>query len=339
MSTLVPRREFLKRLAGAGAVAAGGIGVARLIRGDGPVRWDERAFAPPGAAHVAVVRAPRYDDSLLEELVLDGLRTVQADVAGARVLLKPNIVEFDPGTAINTDPRLVAATVNAIRRLGARSVMVAEGPGHRRDTIGLVMTSGLGEALHSVEAPFTDLNSDIVVPVELRSRYTDLGRVWLPRSVVDADVIVSMPKMKTHHWVGITLSLKNLFGCLPGRIYGYPKNVLHWSGITGSILDLAGAIRPSLAIVDGITAMEDDGPINGTPVDAGLLVFSDDPVAADAVTAGLMGYDLDEVPYLGEAGRFLGQIEPDRIEQRGEAPADLARIFVRPPDSEASTAG
>ena len=66
-----------------------------------------------------------------------------------------------------------------------------------------------------------------------------------------------MPKMKTHHWAGVTLSLKNCFGCLPGRVYGWPKNALHWQGIDGSILDIAGVVRPAYAIVDGIVAMEE----------------------------------------------------------------------------------
>jgi uncharacterized protein (DUF362 family) len=339
VSRPVVRREFLKGLAGAGAIAAGGFGLTRLLRDERPVPWDERAFAPPGRAGVAVVPAASYDPALLEELVGEGLRTIGADIAGARVLLKPNLVEHDAGTSINTDPRLVASAASAIRRMGAHSVVVAEGPGHRRDTIGLVIASGLADTLRDVEVPFVDLNTDRVRPVELRSRYTQLGRVWLPETVLDADVVVSMPKMKTHHWVGITLSLKNLFGCLPGRVYGYPKNVLHWAGIQASILDLAGAIRPAYAIVDGITGMEGDGPIRGTPIDRGLLVFADDPVAADAVTAGMMGYGIDEVPYLEEAGRFLGQADPDRIGQRGEDPERFAMRFRRPPTADAVTAG
>ena len=84
------------------------------------------------------------------------------------MLLKPNLVEFDPGTSINTDPRVVAAAVLAFRRLGAASVTVGEGPGHRRDTMFVVERSGLGDALRAVEAPFVDLNLDAVEPVPLR---------------------------------------------------------------------------------------------------------------------------------------------------------------------------
>jgi uncharacterized protein (DUF362 family) len=118
-----------------------------------------------------------------------------------------------------------------------------------------------------------------------------------------------MPKMKTHHWAGATLSMKNCFGCMPGRIYGWPKNVLHWSGLQEAIVDIAGAVRPDLQLVDGIVAMQGNGPIDGTAVDAGVLVFGTDPVATDTTAAMLMGLDPTGIWYLREAGRFLG---PDR---------------------------
>jgi uncharacterized protein (DUF362 family) len=238
--------------------------------------------------------------------------------------LKPNLVEYDPGTSVNTDPRLVAAAVLAFRRLGARSVVVGEGPGHRRDTTYVVERSGLGDALREVDAPFVDLNLDQVRQTTLSSSYTSLQELWLPDSVVKADLVVSMPKMKTHHWAGVTLSLKNCFGCVPGRIYGWPKNLLHWAGVDGSILDVAAAVRPDFAIIDGITAMQGNGPITGTPVHVGAVVVANDPVAADVVGAGLMGVDPERLPYLVEAGKFLGQGDQDRIREVGEDPAKLA---------------
>jgi uncharacterized protein (DUF362 family) len=329
------RRAFLKGLVGGGAIAAvAGAGVSRLFRAPSSIRWDARAFPSPGTARVSVLRAAAYDEANLEALVLDGLRSIGADVAGARVLLKPNLIEFDPTTSINTDPRIVAAAAAALRRLGASEIVVGEAPGHRRDTHGIVRASGLEAALAAVEIPFVDLNMDRISQVALRSSYTQLERLWLPDRVREADIVVSMPKMKTHHWAGVTLSLKNLFGCLPGRVYGWPKNVLHWSGIPASILDISGAIRPGYAIVDGIIGMEGNGPIDGSPVPSNVIVVADDPVAADAVCARLMGFELDEIPYLVEAGRFLGQIDPDRIEHRGEGPDGLVLPFVRPPTSD-----
>jgi uncharacterized protein (DUF362 family) len=337
MSRLLDRRTFLRgAVAGGAVVVAGGVTLRRLLREPEP--WEAAAFPPPGDAHVAVLTASGYDSGL-EVTVLDGLRAIGADVRGANVLLKPNLVEFDPTTAINTEPRLIAATVLAFRRLGAASVRVGEGPGHRRDVQDVVTRSGLAEALAGVEAPFVDLNAAAVRRVALRSRYTELGELWLPTPVLDADVVVSMPKMKTHHWAGVTLSLKNLFGTLPGRVYGWPKNILHWAGIEPSILDIAGAVRPSYAIIDGIVGMEGNGPISGDPIESGVLVFANDPVAADSIGASLMGSDPERIPYISEAGRFLGQTDRDRIEQRGEDPDRLIRSFAPPPLGEGVAAG
>jgi uncharacterized protein (DUF362 family) len=327
----IDRRTFLRRSAIVGLGATlGGLAIARSLQDGEPVPWDERAFAPPGEARVAVLKQTSYDEGL-ESAVMDGLRATGADVRGANVLLKPNLVEYDAGTVINTDPRLVRAAALAFRRMGAASVTVGEGPGHRRDTHYVVARSGLLAAIRDAGVSFVDLNTDAVVERALRSRYTGLGRLWLPASVANADVVVSMPKMKTHHWAGVTLSLKNCFGCVPGRVYGWPKNALHWAGLEGSIVDVAAAVRSDLAIVDGIVGMEGNGPISGTPVDSGVLVFGDDPVATDTITAGLMGLDPTRIDYLQQAARFLGQGNLERIRDEGEDPASLATTFALPP--------
>jgi uncharacterized protein (DUF362 family) len=326
----IDRRTFLRRagIVAAGAVAVGagaGVGVPAIVRRlDRP--WEEAAFAPPGSPRVLVAPVAAYDADLESE-VEQGLRGVGADLRGRSVLIKPNLVEYDRGSVINTDPRLVAATVLAVRRLGAAAVTVAEGPGHRRDTRYVVTASGLGEALGDVDASFVDLNLAPVARVPLRSRFTPLGELWLPSPVVEADVVISMPKMKTHHWAGATLSMKNCFGCVPGRVYGWPKNVLHWAGLQEAIVDIAAAVRPDLQIVDGIVGMEGNGPIDGTAVDAGVLVFGTDPVATDTTAATLMGLDPSGIWYLREAGRFLGQADPGRILQVGEDPERLVTPF------------
>ena len=133
-----------------------------------------------------------------------------------------------------------------------------------------------------------------------------------------------MPKLKTHHWAGATLSLKNLFGTLPGICYGWPKNELHWRGIDNSIVDIALTRTPELAIVDGIIGMEGDGPIMGTPRGYGVLAMSRDLVAADATCARVIGFDATKLPYLEAAGRFLGNLDARRIDQRGERPERFA---------------
>ena len=326
----VSRRTFLIRGAEVGlGVAAVGLVGARIIdkRNDEPVLHDKGAFPEPGNPKVAVVKATSYEDGL-QATVKSGLESVGAEVSGKTVLLKPNLVEFDAGTVINTDPRLVHATVLALRDMGATSVTVGEGPGHRRDTEYVVRTSGLLDALKDVDAPFTDLNTAGVVRQTLRSFYSPLGEIWLPQPITQADVVISMPKMKTHHWAGATLSMKNCFGCMPGRVYGWPKNVLHWAGIEPSIIDVSSAVMPEYQIVDGIVAMEGNGPIQGTPKDMGVLVFGTDMVATDATAARLMGFDPERLGYLREAGTFLGQVHLEEIQQVGEDPEALAQDFA-----------
>jgi len=318
MSGLTRRQAVIRGATGVVALASAGIVVEGLVNRPKP-GFERSDFPRPEGAPVAVLRASSYERDL-EQIVSEGIRAVGVDVRGRSVLLKPNFVEFRANSVINTDPRLIAATVVAMRRLGARDVVVAEGPGHRRDTEAIVVASGLLDALTDTGATFVDLNSAPVAETPLRTRYTGLGRMWLPRPILDADLVVSMPKLKTHHWVGVTLSLKNCFGCVPGRVYGWPKNVLHWRGIENSILDVATAVRPGLAIIDGIVGMQGDGPILGVPANAGVLVFSPDPVAADVTAATLMGIDADRVHYLHEAGKFLGQADLEKIEQRGEDP-------------------
>ena len=121
--------------------------------------------------------------------------------------------------------------------------------------------------------------------------------------------------------------MKNCFGCLPGRVYGWPKNVLHWVGIENSILEIVAAVRPRYAIVDGIVGMEGNGPIQGDAKRCGALVFGDDPVAVDATAARLMTLDPRKIRHLAEAGRFLGNVADERIDQIGESIDRLRQDF------------
>lgn len=315
------RRRFLQAAAGGAAVSAA------ACRGGGDL-WDRTAYRKSARSRVAVLTAGGYDRSL-GRVVEEGLRLFPLDVQGRRILLKPNLVEFDPAGVINTHPALLTAAVEAFRRMGAREVIVGEGPGHRRDNEYLLAASGLADALADTRARYVDLNTDVVKRVALRSRYTGLGHLYLPRSVLEADLVVSMPKLKTHHWAGVTLSMKNLFGIVPGSIYGWPKNVLHWVGIENSILDINAALTaPPFTIMDGIVGMEGNGPIQGSPRPSGVLVFGSDPVAVDATCARLMGIDPVRVPHLAQAGAFLGNAADDRIEQVGEPWAAWAREYA-----------
>jgi uncharacterized protein (DUF362 family) len=262
---------------------------------------------------VAIMKAATYQADLVD-ILTRGAQLCGLNVRGKRVLLKPNLVEFDSNTCINTSPVLVAAALETFRKLGAASVRIGEGPGHRRDTHYLAEAAGFYEAVKGFEDQFTDLNLD---DVSERAGFLEGGRMYFPNTVLGADLIVSMPKMKTHHWAGVTLSMKNLFGLVPGSVYGWPKNPLHYAGIPNSIVQLNRMFRNTFAIVDGIVGMEGNGPIQGSPRQCGVVVMGNNVASVDASCCRVMGIEPGEVEYL-KRGRDVGHIEEAQIEQRGE---------------------
>jgi uncharacterized protein (DUF362 family) len=310
------RREVLSVAAGAAVLAGCG--------------KEERRPAVP--ARVAILRAPAYDQSVYDTM-RRLLRGHVRDVRGRNIVLKPNLVEFEPQSSINTNPLLVHAAYEAFREMGAATVRIAEGPGHRRNTLDLADAAGYFKIIPGFEDIFVDLNVDEVTRVRPARQFSRMKKLYLPNTALGADLLVSMAKMKTHHWVGATLSMKNLFGVVPGGIYGWPKNVLHWAGIQECIADLHMAFPRQLAIVDGIVGMEGNGPIQGVPKHAGVLVAGRDPVAVDATCCRIMRIDPLKIGYLqlvsGSSGARLAE---RNIEQTGEPIDTVATAFELIPE-------
>ena len=205
-----PRRTFL---VGLGAATAAGLG-GRLL-----FERDERGRR----ADVVIARAEAYDGGLADVIERGLLELGLGPDWGRRktVLLKPNLVEpTREAPHVNTHPAVVRAAAEVFRRRGAREVLVAEGQGHCRDSDLVLEQSTLGPALRDAKLPYVDLNHDDVFEVPNRSRNTRLSSLFLPVTLRRADLIVSLPKLKTHHWAGLTASMKNLFGVMPGVCYG-----------------------------------------------------------------------------------------------------------------------
>lgn len=278
---------------------------------------------------VFIARGQRYDGSLVQT-IRDGLSAIEilpAQLAGKRVLLKPNMVEpMLASPQMTTHPAMVSAATEVFRSWGAK-VAVGEGPGHVRDTEMALFESRIQNALDRDQIDFRDLNYEEVTWVKNRGGVCPLNGFWFPRSVVEADLIVSLPKLKTHHWVGLTASMKNLYGTIPGSKYGWPKNVLHHAGIPETVIDINASLPKSMAIVDGILCMEGDGPIMGSPKHLGVVAISSNPTAVDATLARIMGLSPDRIPYLALAKNRLGPLCPSRIIQRGEAWEPLVSPF------------
>ncbi|MCE5267666.1 MAG: DUF362 domain-containing protein [Planctomycetaceae bacterium] len=306
-----------RTLLGVGAIGAAAIGyplARRLLSVSSPV---------------FLARNQRYDGALTETIAA-GLSAVGFDsrwVRGRRVLLKPNLVEpLASAPQISTHPAVVVAAAELFRRWGAE-VTVGEAPANIRDTEMALVESGMTDALRGEKLPFLDLNYDEFRRVPNAGRCSALREFSFPSAVLDADLIVSMPKLKTHHWIGLTASMKNMYGVLPGLVYGWPKNVLHYAGIPETVVDINASLPPRIAIVDGILCMEGDGPILGTPKPLGLLAVGMNLAAVDATLARIAGFDPHRVPYLAMADGRIGPLAERSIIQRGERWADVASSF------------
>jgi len=190
---IISRREWL--IGGGVATALTGCGLVR--------RWaGERAG-------VFIAKNQTYAGDLVRT-IRDGLLAtglVAASLLGKRVLLKPNMVEPTRDCPhMTTHPAVILAAAEVFRSWGAK-VTVGEGPGHLRDTDLALVESGVGEALDSAKLPFADLNYQDVAWRKNGGRRSKLDGFFFPRAVFEADVIVSLPKMKTHHWVGVTAAM------------------------------------------------------------------------------------------------------------------------------------
>ena len=328
------RRQAI-RLGLLGAIGVGlaqaypNLGTLRLVPGMLRAGWLRLAG---GSTAVAVVRCPTYQDAT--QAVATAWDLVGGPrLAGKRVVLKPNLVDYLPDRPVHTAPEILEAAVEYLRGKGAAEVVVADGPCFNRDSQQLLAASGLGEMLRRRDVPFVDLNYDDLDDVPLKGNYGGrLARLLLPRTITRADLVVSVPKMKTHHWTGVSLSMKNLFGVVPGVKYGWPKNSLHWNGIPASILTLYDTIRPRLALVDGVVGLEGDGPVYGSPRPTGVVVLGSDLVAVDATAARIMGVDPAGVDHLKAAGFLgLGRLAEDQIAIRGVPIAEVVQPYLRPP--------
>lgn len=305
---VLPRLTRRAFLAGSGLLAAGAFGYPLV----------QRLWQTPQPVFLA--RGQRYDGSLVET-IRDGLDAVGFDFAwvrGRRVLLKPNLVEpLRSAPQMTTHPAMILAAAEVFRRAGA-SVLIGEASANLRDSELILSESGMDGALSGEKLEFVDLNYGESRPVRNAARMSRLPEIFFPRAALEADLVVSLPKLKTHHWAGFTASMKNLFGLLPGIVYGWPKNVLHHAGIPQTIVDVAASAPRTIGIVDGILCMEGDGPILGTAKPMGVVAVGQNLASLDATLARLIGLDPFKVPYLAMASGRVGPIADRDILQRGQ---------------------
>ncbi|TAH49589.1 MAG: DUF362 domain-containing protein [Chloroflexota bacterium] len=333
-------RRSLLRLALGGGILAGGAVIYKQTESVGLDKWmrwmlrgQTARLNPP--ARVALASVASYDDD-----VLSAIRTLwrdanAPDLANARVVLKPNLVDSIPERPCYTMPQVTEALIQFLRdEIQVKALVVAEGMTFRRDPHAILIETGYREMLERQRVEFVDLNYDDLVKIPLRGGYAKMDSLFMARTVAEADALISIPKLKTHHWTKISGSIKNLFGIVPGAKYGFPKNTLHMHGIDAFLAELLDSLPTPkrFALVDGIVGLQGDGPLFGAPVPSGALIGGQDFLAVDATAARLMGFDpttIEILAFMAWAG--LGQIDVNRIQVRGAALNELKRNYELAP--------
>lgn len=338
------RRALLRLALGGGIVAAGAVVYKQTeaVGFDKWARWMLRGqtarFAP--ASRVALAAVAGAHSAPYDGDVLGAIRQLWRDanapeLQNANVVVKPNLVDFVAERPCYTMPQVVEALIQFLRdEARVKKIVVAEGTTFRRDPHALLLETGYRDMLERQRVEFVDLNYDDLVAIPLRGGYAKLEQLFMARTVAEADALISVPKLKTHHWTRISGSIKNLFGIVPGAKYGFPKNTLHVHGIDAFLAELVDSLPTPkrFALVDGIVGLQGDGPLFGTPVASGALVGGRDFLAVDATCARLMGLDpaaIEILAFMAWAG--LGQMDASRIELRGAALESLRKSFEPAP--------
>ena len=236
---------------------------------------------------------------------------------GKTVLVKPNILgAMPPDRHVNTHPSVVAATIAALERRGAGRILVGDNSGMRAygSNEAAARVAGILEAAGD---RYVNLGAS---PVRTALESDFATHLAFSREVLDCDVLVSLPKMKTHVATGITGGIKNTYG----HLVGGEKTRLHRDAVGAenfarAIVDVFQVRPPDLIILDAVVAMEGQGPSGGRPREVGRLLASTNAVALDTVMAAMMGLEPRRVPMLRIA------------EERGLGPAALADIEIEGP--------
>lgn len=209
-----------------------------------------------------------------------GFIDIRQMVKDKTVLIKPNLSGQSPKA--NTDPRVIYGVVSAVEEFAGR-VIVADGSMIGMDTAAVIKESGLPKILSGTRAEIVDLKSGAYLHTKVvRGRCSK--SISISEVVAGADIVISLPKMKTHLATGVSLSMKNLKGVL----HEYDMLHFHHVNLSECLVDLTMAVKPALCIVDGLIAYDAFGQ---GAVEMGCLIAGTDPVAVDSTAARAMGID------------------------------------------------
>jgi uncharacterized protein (DUF362 family) len=232
------------------------------------------------------------------------------------VVLKPNAGHPAAAeTSVNTNPAVVAAVINEVKKARPKEIIVAEAAAIGCDTMHVLEVSGIGAAAEDNGARIIDIKREKdLINIPIRDARSNLKKVKLPRFLLEAEHIINLPIFKSHASMVFTCALKNL----KGVVQDVTHLQMHQTDLAAAMMDVWSVIRADLSIADLIRPAEGFGPHTTLPIDFGCLAGSKDPVALDATVCRMVGLSLDKVAYFAPAKeRGLGNFEEELIEVRG----------------------
>lgn len=264
------------------------------------------------------------DDSMKKQLKtsLDAIGFKDIVKPGNKVVIKVNATHFNYLPGITVTPQLVNDFVSILKDRGA-DVVVGEGDLQRVCAETALSGCGIQDMAEDAGAEVINFMKDEFVTVPLKGKVFDFNEYRVPKSYVENDVFASMPVFKTHKLTGVTLTLKNHFGCVPDDLR------LKYHGVIDQALaDFCMLLKPRLIVMDGRIGLESDGPIAGLPKKLGLLLTATNAVAADAVACRIMDHDPTEIKHIMTAHRRgLGPVDLSEMDLSGEKIEDVKDPF------------
>lgn len=287
------------------------------------------------ATNVSIVKCAEYDQEKVFAAVkravdlLGGMRSFVKP--GDRVLIKPNLLKArPPEDAVTTHPEIVRAVIRLVQEAGGLA-LVGDSPG-LGDLKRVCEKSGILDVIQEEGAVLSEF--DEAMTIKNKGRFQ---RFEIARAAYEADVIINLPKLKTHGMTLLTGAVKNLFGCIPGKrkvLWHFNTGVNH-DAFSLMLVELCALLKPRLTILDAVVGMEGNGPGSGDPRRIGVVLAGNDPVAMDVVSAKIVGVAPELLPLIRAAAKSgIGETRLSHIEVLGERISDVAIQRFRTPPRE-----
>lgn len=274
----------------------------------------------------SIIRCSSYNPDELYEAVkksVDLIGGIESFIKqGQKVLLKPNLLkEAKPEEAVTTHPEFIRAVIRLVKKQ-TDNIFIGDSPGGLVKAQAVYKSCGIEKVANEEGIRLIQFNSIV-----------KKGNIPFAKIMDEVDVLISLPKFKTHNLTVITAALKNVFGLIPGlykvHVHKQAPNFIKFAEKIARIYSLA---TPHLSIVDAVVAMHGDGPAAGDPYDLGLVVASSDALSIDAILSKVIGLEPQSVPSTKAGAQMkLGQADINNIDIFGVSLEDIiARDFNLP---------